>query len=118
MPEVAGSASREPWFAVRGGDLLLRLRIQARAAREGFAGVHAGRLRVRVGAPAVEGAANVRLVEMLAGCLSLPRGAFRIERGAHARLKDVLVLGAAARCTDIVAALTAQCLSRNTASRI
>ena len=118
MPEVAGSASREPWFAVRGADLLLRLRIQARVAREGFAGVHDGRLRVRIGAPPVEGAANFRLVEMLSGCLSLPRGAFRIERGSHARLKDVLVLGAAARCTDIVATLTAQCLSRNTASRI
>jgi uncharacterized protein len=118
MTEAVASASREPWFAVRGADLLLRLRIQARAAREGFADVHDGRLRVRIGAPPVDGAANIRLVEMLAGRLSLPRGAFRIERGTHARLKDVLVLGAAARCADIVAALTGQCLSRNTASRI
>jgi uncharacterized protein (TIGR00251 family) len=118
MASVSGGAPREPWVAVRGADLLLRLRIQPRAAHEGFAGVHDGRLRVRIGAPPVEGAANVRLVELLAGCLSLPRAAFSIERGTHARCKDVLVRGAATRHAQIVAALTAQCLSRNTASRI
>jgi uncharacterized protein (TIGR00251 family) len=107
LGEPPGAASDPAWHALRGADVLLRLRIQARSAHEGPDGMHGGRLRVRVGAAPVAGAANQRLVELLAALLELPRGRVRIERGAHARDKDVLVLGAAARYADIVTRLSA-----------
>ena len=103
----APSATSCAWHARRGDDVLLRLRIQPRSTPEGPHGIHGDRLRVRVGAAPVADAANVRLRQLLAALLELPRDRVRIERGAHARDKDVLVLGAAARHADIVARLSA-----------
>lgn len=92
-------------WSVRGDDLVLHVRVQPRAAHEGFAGEHGGRLKVRVSAPPVEGAANARLVELLARALGLPRSAFTITRGAGARDKDVVIRGAAARARQLIASL-------------
>jgi uncharacterized protein len=106
LGEAPGAPSEAAWHALRGADVLLRLRIHPRSAHEGPDGIHAGRLRVRVGAAPVEGAANQQLVQLLAALLELPRSRVRIERGTHARDKDVLVLGAAARYTEIVRRLS------------
>ena len=103
----AASTSDSAWHARRGADVLLRLRIHPRSTPEGPHGIHGDRLRVRVGAAPASGAANLRLVELLAALLELPRNRVRIERGAHARDKDVLVLGAAEHYADIVAKLSA-----------
>jgi uncharacterized protein YggU (UPF0235/DUF167 family) len=86
---------------VRGADLLLRLRVQPRAAHEGFDGEFGDRLRLRVRSPPVDDAANLRVVELLGSLLSLPRGNCRIVRGGHAREKDVLLLGAGSRAHEI-----------------
>lgn len=93
MRRGAGAAADElPCFAqAQGADLLLRLCVQPRASPEGPAGLHADRLRLRVGAPPVDDSANARVVSLLAELLDLPRGAVRIVRGLHARNKDVLV---------------------------
>jgi len=82
---------------VRGADLLLRVRVQPRAAHEGVAGVHGERLRVRVSAPPVEGAANARLVQVLAALLGIPPGTVTVTRGAKSRDKDLVLHGAASR---------------------
>lgn len=97
-------------WSLRGADLVLHLRVQPRAGREGYAGEHAGRLRLRVRAPPVDGAANARLVELLAELLALPRSSFSIVRGAASRDKDVVVTGAAAHAARLVATLTRQTL--------
>jgi len=50
-------------------------------------------LRVRVAAPAVEGSANRRLIEVLAKRLKVPRSSMRIARGASSRQKVLEIDG-------------------------
>ncbi len=74
-----------------------------RASRSEVAGVAADRLRVRVAAPPVEGAANVELVRFLAEALGVPRTAVAIVAGAASRRKTALVCGAsAAAVADLI----------------
>jgi uncharacterized protein len=96
------------WYDVRGADLLLRLRIQTRASREGVDGVREGRLRVRVSSPPVEGAANERLIRLLAEVMAVPRGSIALTRGAKSRDKDVTVQGVAARASELVTRLVSK----------
>jgi uncharacterized protein (TIGR00251 family) len=93
------------WCSVRGGDLLLRLRVQPRSRPEGAAGLHAGRLRLRVGTPPVDGRANARVVQLLAELLGTTAGDLELLRGHSGRDKDVLVRGAATRIAAVRAAL-------------
>ena len=51
-------------------------------------------LRARVGAPAVEGAANNALVRLIAEELGVARSAVRIVAGASSRQKLVVIDGA------------------------
>jgi uncharacterized protein YggU (UPF0235/DUF167 family) len=64
-------------------------------------GVRDGILRIRVSAPAVEGAANAALIELLADELRVAKRAVRIVAGATSRQKLVVVDGVAA---DLVVA--------------
>jgi uncharacterized protein len=91
------------WCLVQGTDLVLRLRVRPRASPEGFGGVRAGRLQVRVSAAPVEGEANERLMRILARELATPVAALVLTRGVSSRDKDVLIRSAAARRAEIVA---------------
>jgi len=85
------------WCSKRGADLILHLRVRPRASPEGFAGVRAGRLQVRVSAAPVDGEANERLMRILARELAVPVASLVLTRGMTGRDKDVLVRAAAAR---------------------
>ena len=93
------------WCSTRGADLLLRLRVQPRARPQGPAGLHAGRLRLRVATPPVDGRANQRVIALLAELLDVPSGALELLRGQSGRDKDVLVRGAAASIETVRATL-------------
>jgi len=93
------------WCVARGADLVLKLRVQPRAAHEGVAGPHAGRLRLRVSTPPVDGRANARVAQLLAELLGVPPGSIELLRGHTGRDKDVLVRGAAARIGVVRGAL-------------
>ena len=71
----------------------LRLRIQPRAASSEVAGLHGDRLRIRLAAPPVDGAANEELVRFLAGVLGVPPRAVEITAGHGGRQKTVVVHG-------------------------
>jgi uncharacterized protein (TIGR00251 family) len=73
--------------------LVLLVRVQPGASRNAIGEVVEGRLRVRLTAPPVDGAANSALVVCLALWLDVPRGRVAIVGGARAREKRVLVLG-------------------------
>jgi len=76
----------------------IEVRVTPRASANALAGLDtAGRLRVRLTAPPVEGEANHALVRLLAKRLGVPRSRVRILRGAGARNKLVEVDG----CTDL-----------------
>jgi uncharacterized protein len=92
----------QPWCSTQGADLILHLRVRPRASPEGFAGVRAGRLQVRISAAPVDGEANERLMRMLARELSVPVSSLVLTRGVTSRDKDVLVRAAAARLADLI----------------
>ena len=68
--------------------------MQPGAARTAVAGLHGERLKVRLAARAVEGAANLALIEFLAERLGVPKRNVVILAGAHSRAKRVAVTGA------------------------
>ena len=74
-------------------DVRFAVRLTPRAATDRVDGVVEGVLRVRVGAPAVEGAANNALVRLLADELGVSRRDVRIVAGASSRQKLVVVDG-------------------------
>lgn len=77
-----------------GRDLVLDLRVQPRAQRSEFAGLHGGRLRIRLQAPPVDGRANAALIAFLAEAFAVPRAQVVIESGLAGRDKRVRILGA------------------------
>jgi uncharacterized protein (TIGR00251 family) len=69
------------------------VRVQPRASRTAFAGVHGGALKVRLQAPPVDGAANEALIALVAERLDVTRSAVRIVSGMTGRTKLVEVDG-------------------------
>jgi uncharacterized protein (TIGR00251 family) len=69
------------------------VRLSPRSATTRVDGVVEGVLRIRVAAPAVEGAANTALVRLLADELGLAIRDVRIVAGAKSRQKLVMVDG-------------------------
>ncbi len=57
------------------------------------AGQHDGKLKIRLKAPPVDGAANQALIGFLSDVLDVPKSAIRIELGASGRTKRVEVAG-------------------------
>jgi uncharacterized protein (TIGR00251 family) len=82
------------WFRRDGDCLVLELHVQPGAGRTGVAGLHGGRLKIRLAARAVDGAANDQLVEFLAAALGAARRDVMIEAGVASRTKRVSVRGA------------------------
>jgi len=75
-------------------DVRFAVRLTPRSSSNRVDGVIDGALRVRVTAPAVEGAANAALVNLLADLLGIGRRDVRIVAGASSRQKLVVVDGA------------------------
>ena len=84
------------WYRWDGDDLILRLQIQARAGRDGFAGVVGDCLKVRIAAAPVKGEANTRLIAFLAQEFGTVKTGVALLRGHQAKIK-VLRLAAPAR---------------------
>lgn len=91
------------WREVAGG-VRLELLVTPRASRSEVAGLAGDRLRVRIAAPPVEGAANEELVRVLARALDVPRGAVELVAGASGRRKAALVRGVAGAAVRRLAA--------------
>jgi uncharacterized protein (TIGR00251 family) len=86
-----------------GRDLVLEVRVQPRASRSEFAGLHGDRVRVRLQAPPVDGRANAALVEFLAAAFGVPRARVSIEHGLAGRDKRVRIRDAGAIALQIKA---------------
>lgn len=81
------------WGRATAGGVLLRVRVQPRASRNRFEGVHGDQLRIRLAAPPVAGAANAACVAFLAKCLGIRRSQVRLEAGEKSRDKLIYVTG-------------------------
>jgi uncharacterized protein len=87
-----GAAPRLDWPCLQprgAAACLLAVSVVPNARQMAVDGLHDGALRVRLAAPPVDGKANQRLVEWLAGELGLPRRAVRLLRGPASRRKQV-----------------------------
>lgn len=78
-----------PWRRWEGETLILEVRVQPRASRDEVTGVHGGRLRIRLTAPPVDGAANEGLRRLLAKELGVPGSRVRLLAGGRGREKRV-----------------------------
>ncbi|HEY8537555.1 MAG TPA: DUF167 domain-containing protein [Steroidobacteraceae bacterium] len=67
--------------------------VQPRASKTAVAGMHDGRLKVRLAAPPVDGAANAELVRFVAECLGVSKSEVRIVAGESSRRKLLEVPG-------------------------
>ena len=85
-------APTQPIEQVSGG-VRLHLLVQPRASVSDVVGLHDGRIKVRLAAPPVEGAANQALLKLLARVLGVPLRALELTSGANGRRKEVLVTG-------------------------
>jgi uncharacterized protein (TIGR00251 family) len=74
-------------------DARFAVRLAPRSSSNAVDGVVDGVLKVRVSAPAVEGAANTALIQLLADELGVARRDVRIVAGATSRQKLVVVDG-------------------------
>jgi len=85
--------------------IVLVVRVIPRARKSGVAGTRGDALLVRLQAPAVEDAANIELVRVLADALGVSRRAVSIKAGHHSRLKRIQVSGidpqTAAKCLKL-----------------
>lgn len=79
------------WYRWDGDDLILRLRIQARASRDEFTGLVGDCLKVRIAAAPVEGKANVRLIGFLAEEFGTVKANVVLLRGHKAKIKVVRI---------------------------
>lgn len=71
----------------------INIRVQPRASRDEVGGVHGDALKVRVTAPAIEGAANAAVIELLAATFGVSRRAVTLVSGASSRSKVVELEG-------------------------
>lgn len=69
--------------------MILELYVQPGASRTGFDGKHGDRLKVKLRARAVDGAANEALVQFLSEQYGVPKRRVRIAAGLKSRLKRV-----------------------------
>ena len=72
---------------------LLRFQVVPNARIDKIVGEHAGAIKIKVRAPAVEGKANAALRRFLSERLRISEGQIAIERGDKARLKMVRIDG-------------------------
>jgi uncharacterized protein (TIGR00251 family) len=89
----AGSSVPNNYYEKRADGLLLKLHVQPGAAKTGLAGEHDGRLKIRVSAAAVDGAANECLCRFLSHFFKVSKSSVSIVHGAKSRRKNLLVTG-------------------------
>jgi uncharacterized protein (TIGR00251 family) len=95
------------WLTRDRDRLTLALRVQPRASRDEVAGTHGDRLKVRITAPPVDGAANDHLCRFLARLFGVPATRVRLLQGASGRNKLVVVDGAGELPGEIARILSA-----------
>ena len=79
------------WYRHDGPDLLLWVRAQPKASRDGFAEVLGDAIKLRITAPPVDGKANRHIVAWLAKQFGVPKSAVHVESGESSRRKRIRI---------------------------
>ena len=72
---------------------IVRIRVVPNAKVDSVVGEHAGAMKIKLRAQAVEGKANAALIRFLAEQLKLPRHAIVLQRGHRSRDKLIQIDG-------------------------
>ncbi|MCJ7451957.1 MAG: DUF167 family protein [Steroidobacteraceae bacterium] len=81
------------WLTRHDDRVTLALRVQPRASRDEVAGLHGDRLKLRITAPPVDGAANEHLCRFLARLFGIPPSRVTLLKGTTGRDKLVALEG-------------------------
>ena len=85
------------WISQGSDGAILRLYVQPKASRSEVSGEHGEgesvRLKIRVAAPPIDGAANEALLHFLKKATGVALSRLRLIRGEKSRSKDVLIQG-------------------------
>ena len=92
-PRSAAPVPATPALIATPTGVLLRVRVQPRARVERLEGLQAGRVRLRLTAPPVDGAANAACLAFLARALHIPRSHVHLQAGDKSRDKLVHITG-------------------------
>lgn len=79
------------WLKNHQKGTVLQLYIQPGAATNQVAGIHGERLKVKIKAPPVDGAANEGVIDYFSEILMIPKAKIFLIRGESSRQKDLLV---------------------------
>ncbi len=79
------------WYRWQGENLILRVRIQPRAAKDEIAGLYGDRLKVRITAPPTDGRANEHLRAFLAKQFGVPKTRITLLSGTGSRDKRLRI---------------------------
>lgn len=79
------------YFKKQQNGLLLQIYVQPGAKTEGFSGLHGGRVKIRIKAPATDNLANKQVVAFLAAFFGISKSKVELVRGEKSRNKDVLL---------------------------
>lgn len=72
---------------------IISVRVQPRASRNQIVQMEGGKLKVRLTAPPVEGAANEALIKFLSNTLGIPKSQVQIASGLTGREKRIKIDG-------------------------
>jgi uncharacterized protein (TIGR00251 family) len=79
------------WYRWDGADLVLRLSIQPRAAKDEIVGRHGDTLKIRLAAPPVDGKANEQLRDFLGRLCDVAKYKVTVLTGENSRKKLVRI---------------------------
>ena len=105
-PPKAG-ASQQDYVCVTPAGVRVTLRVQPKAARDGFRGTRGGALKVAVSAAPEGGKANQAVIELLAECLRIAKSRISVISGVTSQNKLVLISAASTECAAIAERLRA-----------
>jgi uncharacterized protein (TIGR00251 family) len=92
-PRVPASEALEEAISAHGDVVHVAVHAAPRASRTEVVGLHAGRLKVAVAAPPVDGEANAALIAFLARALGVRRADVTLVHGASGRSKTFAIRG-------------------------
>jgi len=79
------------WLRRDGDGVVISIHAQPGAARSAIVGEHGSALKVRLGAPPVDGKANAELTAFVAALLGVPRARVAVISGFSSRQKRVRI---------------------------
>jgi len=80
------------FFQWQDGDLILNIKVQPRASKDGFAEIIGNAIKLRITAAPVDGKANQHLITLLAKIFKVTRDQVEILNGKSGRDKRIKVI--------------------------